>query len=123
MQRDRCQATGVAGSWGASRLQPPGCPAAAFSPGGHAHGVWVCLGVPGCVSITLPRVSTQIGNHMGATDRAGHQHGLCFCHRACLCVCGLVSPGVSAWAVLVHCQTCLCVSVSFPCGWQVRVPA
>ena len=65
--------------------------------------VWQ-LSVPGCVSITLPPCLTLSEAPLG-----GHRHGCVFV-TGCVCVCGLVSPGVSAWVVLVCCWACLCVS-------------
>lgn len=34
----------------------------------------------------------------------------CVFVTGCVCVCGLVSLGVSVWVVLVCCQACVCVS-------------
>lgn len=68
-----------------------------FSRSGHTCGVWV-----------RPGVSPLSGNPMCAMG-LGTSMGCVFV-TGCVCVCGLVSLGVSVWVVLVCCQACVCVS-------------
>lgn len=96
----RPQRRRVAGVPGAALRVPSG---SVFSER-HPCGVWVRPGV----SVTLLLCLTLRGNPTCATE-PGAGAGCVFVTGR-VCVCGLVSLGVSVWAVLVCCQACLCVS-------------
>lgn len=87
-------------------------PAAALSPRRRTCNVWVHLGV----SPSFSRRGHPSGNQ---EQWRGTPQGLCFCHRACLCVWFGVSGCVLVGCLGVLPDVCLSASVSFPCGGQV----
>lgn len=104
---------------GVARLQPREHPEAAFSPRGHTRGIWVHPGVSLSLSCHVSRhVGTMCVPRGGAPAQA---RCLSLGVSACVVCCLWVCPCGLCWCVAR--RVCVCVRVSFCCGWWVRVTA